>query len=579
MEIGFNIAVILLILLITYWWANQGFLSSLLHLLAVVLAGAVAIGFWELVANLMIRGGGFDQYAWGTALIGMFAICLVVFRIASDRLVPNNVGIPRVADLVGGGICGLGSGTITTGILLLGCGFIYSHSEIMGYRGYGRAERTGEVQSARLNALWVPAEEFTAKFYSLLSGGALYPDFSRTPLYQYSPDLHKQAYLVRDTFSDGKGALAMPKDAADVKNLYWQPDDSTVGVMVEFNERASDFADQLALSSSQVRLIGWAKGRSTAPVVHPSGWMQDIKGSRANPLPFDEFTFDSSTNYATSITGRNESLIMFKFRVPSGFQPRFIQIRNARYDMPEAEELPPAGLIGRFASTSLSRNSELDPRVAEALESIISMPEGEEKDRALREYVAGIKAATAVDIVFGGSIDQAVEVTNSTRPVRINLNDLSSMDENDRQLTKGFGVFPKRHNGRISKQLLIDTFYEPPDTRMVMVDISQRSVANLFIDRLYQNEAISEKAHVHLIDTDGNEYFPVGYFYEKPDKNEIKLEPGKKLGRRADFPRVPTRGDFKLRLMFYIPTETNLVRFDWDDVTVGKMQVYVGPQE
>jgi hypothetical protein len=572
MYIAYNIAVVMLVLIIAYWWANQGFLSSLLHLLAVILAGAVALGFWEPLANLMIRGNWFDQYAYGVSLILLFSISLLIFRVASDKIAGANVSVPRAVDLIGGSVCGIGAGIITVGMLLIGCGFVYSHKELMGYRGYGRAERSGEVMNERLMAMWLPAEELTAKFYTYLSAGALYPSFSDTPLYQYNPQLHRQMYLVRDTFENGAGALTMTRDAATVSNLYYAPDSDTVGVMVKFGTKARDFGEQLSLSASQVRLIGVSRGREQAPVVHPIRWVQNVK-DKANPLPFDEFTFDSVTNYATGIPGQNDSSILFEFNVPSGFQPKLIQIRNVKYTLPAADEPPVTGYVGAFVLASIG---ELDPEQQADIAARVGTMDGE----AIAEYFASAKASNKPFDTFGGSIDGAIKVENRSSPVRTSKNTMpAGMDTVGQEFSGGTARFPRNSNqGRISKMLIVDSFFEPEGTRMVMVDVSRDSPANIFIDRLYQ--AAGDRDQVHLIDADGSSYFPVGYIYVTPEFTEIKLLSTQQLGKRSDIPKVPSRGDFRLRLLFYVTADTNLVEMRWGEIKVGTFKnVYVEPDE
>ncbi|MHC4141812.1 MAG: hypothetical protein ACYSUF_08025 [Planctomycetota bacterium] len=43
----FNILCIAMVLLIAYWWANQGIFSAIIHLLCVIIAGALALAFWR----------------------------------------------------------------------------------------------------------------------------------------------------------------------------------------------------------------------------------------------------------------------------------------------------------------------------------------------------------------------------------------------------------------------------------------------------------------------------------------------------------------------------------------------------
>ena len=65
MSIIFNILVIGSVLLIAYWWANEGLFSSFLHLICVITAGTIALAVWEPISMAMLKGGGFDNYIWG----------------------------------------------------------------------------------------------------------------------------------------------------------------------------------------------------------------------------------------------------------------------------------------------------------------------------------------------------------------------------------------------------------------------------------------------------------------------------------------------------------------------------------
>src|SRR5690349_10701262 len=99
MIIVFNLIVIAIVLLIAYWWANQGLFSAILHMLCVIAAGAIALSIWEPVTvGYLLRGNGFDDYAWGVTLVGSFVIILLILRVATNKIVPNNVAVPGWAN-------------------------------------------------------------------------------------------------------------------------------------------------------------------------------------------------------------------------------------------------------------------------------------------------------------------------------------------------------------------------------------------------------------------------------------------------------------------------------------------------
>ena len=135
----FNVLCILIVLVIAYWWANQGLFSAIIHLLCVITAGALALAFWErLTVGLLLRGSWFDAYAWGIALVGVFVLALFVLRLATNKLVPSNVDLPQWANLGFGLPVGAVSGVLTIGILLLGLGFVHSQRTILGFVGDAR---------------------------------------------------------------------------------------------------------------------------------------------------------------------------------------------------------------------------------------------------------------------------------------------------------------------------------------------------------------------------------------------------------------------------------------------------------
>ena len=206
MTIILNIVLVAVAGLIAYWWANQGFFSALLHFICVVAAGAIALALWEPVTvNFLLRGGWFDNYAWGVSLLGIFAVSLFVLRVIFDKLVPDNLNLPTWANYTFGTLFGAGAGVITVGICMLGAGFMQSSVDIVGFRGMARDSAT-QGQPGSTGQLYPPMHAWTADFYTALSGGALAPTFTNASLKRNYPDLgNMAASLQRDSAWDGEG--------------------------------------------------------------------------------------------------------------------------------------------------------------------------------------------------------------------------------------------------------------------------------------------------------------------------------------------------------------------------------------
>src|SRR5690349_9512498 len=114
-----------------YLWCMRGFFSALVHLVCVLVAGAVAFGVWEPLGYWLLSAtddrGTFSfisGVAWGLALALPFGITLAILRGVIDKILPANAQCDTTVDYVGGGVCGLLSGIIVAGIAVLSIGYL-----------------------------------------------------------------------------------------------------------------------------------------------------------------------------------------------------------------------------------------------------------------------------------------------------------------------------------------------------------------------------------------------------------------------------------------------------------------------
>ena len=331
-----NLVLIVMAGFIAYWLANQGFFSALLHLVCVIVAGAIAFAVWEpVVTGFLLKGGGFDNYAWGIVLVGVFVVVLFILRMVMDRIAPANVGIPHWANLVFGGGVGAAAGILTVGIFIIGAGHVQSSNKLLGgFRGWARdGNRGGQI--VQRDKLWIPFHTLTAEFYGWLSVTSL---STSTPLRHYNPYPDRQATLLRDTYGSGRGQLSLEPGTAKITSLFLAPPTggrNTYFVRVRFDLGAHDFGEQLTISAAQIRLIGRASGTGRAPVAHPVAWRQHSGYHR----------FDDTSHFLSSEPGKESTDAMLEFEVPAGFEPRFIQIRGTRFSLPrQVQEATPEGL-------------------------------------------------------------------------------------------------------------------------------------------------------------------------------------------------------------------------------------------
>lgn len=518
--------------LIAYWWATQGLLSAILHLVCVVAAGTLAFAFWEPLTAKIMNGGTFDNYAWGVSLIGTFVVSLLVLRFAADKLAFGNTQFPQWANLAFGGIAGLCSGILTVGICVISIGFVQSTSEIMGYQGYGR-DSSNRAEVGQIGGqLIVPFSKLTNDFFGLLSVGAFRPDISGAPLRQYNPNVDELSCLVRDSLDNGKGQLTIAPDAASITKMRMS-EDGLVVMQVKFNAEALDFGGQLSLSSSQLRLISKPTGNNTPDIAYPVAWEQETLNDG-----FRMYKFDDVSHYVSSVPARKSADLTLVFEVDTSFNPRFLQIRGTRLPLPE-----------------------VDPVALTAADSM--------------QYRG--KTITAEDIlgnrpVMGYSIDNLVQITTRLGRLTLSSNGLPSsisVDE-DNFFTEG-RLITKWVTPGVASKLRIKGIKSDEGSKIVQVDVSRNTNASIF-DLL---TAVGSDAEIVLIDNDRNRYWPIGYYLDGGGKMDLTLTPRTPIRTIGELPPLATSGAKGMTLIFQVTEGQTIRELMLGDVTVGTCDKYV----
>lgn len=548
--IVFNILLIGIIVLIAYWWANQGLFSALLHLLCVIVAGALAFAFWEpLTVGLLLRGGLFDEYAWGVSLVGLFVVALALLRTASDKLIPSNVDLPNWANLVFGFPVGALAGILTVGIWVIGIGHVATQRDFMGLNGWQR-DSSGQPRQIEPIPFWCHAPQITSGFYSMLSGGAL---STSTPLRAYNPALYQQATLLRDGYTTSRGELvsklSVRPDAVAITGVLKSPETNEYAVVVEFQRKAFDGGgQQLALSASQIRLIGSAGPDGEAPFVFPKGWSQYVSTASIAYL-----NFDTNAHFATSIPGRETAELMFVFpMLPNGVEPKFLQVRGTRLRVPPA--VPPNDALdgGQFEARkfTLGKESATDPGATET------------KPDPTRPTVPREEVAVNASL--------PVYFSTNTTPGGISLQAKGERST----LFEGKATI-QRPEGRPPRKMLVDSMFEQPNTKLVQLDVSRRTVADVY-GFLKRTEGLGEGAMPMLVDSQGNTYRALGFIHQHgAEEATVMIDRQEGVGSLKDLPSLPSSGEEKLKLIFEIPVGVELVSFRLNNIVVANLALRI----
>jgi hypothetical protein len=533
-----NSALVLFVLLIAYWWANQGLFSALLHLLCVIIAGAIALAFWEPVTlGLLIRGTRFDDYAWGVSLVSLFVISLLILRVISDKTIRANVDLPHWANLAFGFPVGALAGSLTIGLFVIGAGHIQTQREFMGLNGW---QRTGSGQVAKVEdvPMWCMAPQIASGFYGWLSGGAL---STRTPLREYSPELYKQTTLLRDGATDSKDRLltktSLPGDAAEVLDVFKVTDTRQWAVKMRFNKPAYDGGgQQLALSAAQVRLLGRSRGRE-APVVHPIAWAQkDSTGT------IGVYKLDTPSHYMTSVQAQdNVEFVMLFPAFPGETEARFIQVRGTRFALPAAKPIASNELDGVLYG--------LGRRTGEAL--VLTDPSRPTLKR-----------------------DELVQ--RRMLPFISSMNNLpGGVKLEGQDIFEAIAEFPKSLDIRPPRKLTVDQIYQTPNTRILQLDVSHGATADLF-GRVRRE--LGDSVRPMLVDASGNTYPAIGYIHDKGQRISVMIDRTEGVGSLAALPHLPSSRAESMLLIFEVTVGAEIVAFRLNNQVVANGGLTVTPE-
>jgi len=539
MSILLNVLVVAIVLLIAYWWANQGAFSGFLHLLCVIAAATIAFAVWEPLSVWMLSLGGVRVYAWGLGLLVPFAVLLFVFRLASDKLVPDNLNFPTAVNYLLGGAFGAIAGVLSIGIVLLGGGMLQGESSLMGHVGWARSSQS-QGRPAEMASLWLPAHQITANVFAGLSAGAMAPETGSASLRNRQPGLDRNAMsLLRDGAIDGKSAIAVPPSAVEMLGAAFSPamalpaalggSQPVYAVGLQFRQPSFDFGEQFRMSASQVRLIGDAPRGRTAPTAHPVAWTSSIAGGGRG-----FFAFDDISNYVTSPPGQQQvdAWLLFRGDDLDGAVPRFIQIKGLRLPIANLDQVDAGAMMAKVMGQGDLIPPEFDPSL---------------------RTVAG--SDLAVDNTFG--------------QLQLSTNELAGMRETDQYLTEGKGEFPAKAGRRVSKGLKVKGIFEPEGTRVVQLNISRgRSPVDIW-DSAAREQAGAD-AGLFLVDAEGRSYAPIGYFWKRRNEGEVEImiDPIKGVRSISNFPSQGAASVDELYAIFRVGERSTLKA-----IRLGEIQI------
>lgn len=127
---------VLMILAVGYAHLRDGLFTALCNLVNALIAGVIAFGFFEPIADWLegsLQGGAAAGYEDFSALIVLFVFSVIVLRAITNRLAPDMLDFPANAQY-GGAVLGLITGYFVTGFLLCAMQTLPWHESFLGFQ-------------------------------------------------------------------------------------------------------------------------------------------------------------------------------------------------------------------------------------------------------------------------------------------------------------------------------------------------------------------------------------------------------------------------------------------------------------
>ncbi len=579
-----NILVILLLAVITLLWGirgkGRGLFSSLIMLVCVVIAGAIAFGLWEPITMSVFMGWRGDL-AWGLGLMIPFAVSLAILRLIAELCIPSNSKVDDASNFVGGAVLGFGAAVITTGILVLGLGSMNFGRDFL---GHDPIDDTGG-KLVYSNSLWVPVDEWTVKLYAFTSVGAF--NAGDEALALRSPNLYEQVATRRMVYERQQEGLtrarmdvqegearvvaryasaegtplssflsAVTGETAQAVNMSdgspMPPTSRMFGFVVEFQAAAGEETGNVVVGPGQIRLV-YRLSNGVAGGAHPTAIV-------AAPEALAElkvvYPLNNPKMFIPTLGGSSTATMGFEFAVPPTGVPTDLIIKGLRIPLDTAESL-------RTFNDGLTRHA--------------AIASGELFAGGGKIEVADLGRSSTVQANrgTGGERGSALMVsTGITLPFQFWVNytaGTGGLDINTdiKRITGGTGFFSSDQLGDRSTTNNARDFDVTPDTNLIRVHLSN------FGEITPVGTAVSRgglNGKPVVFDTEGNVYSCVGYIYADDVNTTIRYTPRQPIGALSDITEgnVSSAVPEQSFILLFRPTVgVRIAGFAIDDELVG----------
>ncbi len=572
-----SILAIVLVAAVAYIWVMGGFFNAAIHMLCVLVAGAIAFAFWEPIAYLLLEkvagNQGFLSFlpgmAWGIALVLPFCVSLALLRLVTNKAIKASVTVDNFTNRIGGGVCGLVSGIVTSGIVMISYGGLWGPTQ----NAYTFQRLSWDANGRLLSSekLLFPVDDIVAKAYGLMSDTTLSTEYSLARMY---PNLADVPSSMRQSLFDGKGRPTMaPKDfdvlggyVIGADEQFQSALDSPASVKAAISSSTAPFKPVTDVNGEQLDvpgnyIVGYAmsfassaRERGSSQVVFGAAQLrlvcEDVEGNSREVYPFAFITradqndvaylrFDFVEGDFPATYQEANPKMGFEFFVPGGYKPRWLYVKNTRVDVG-----PDSSGVGYEMLTAAQRATRLNDK---SLVEMTKVTFDESEAIAVRTNGGNLRNI-GINVAKFLPLGMIIQDGNQGA--------LTTNDQN--KIVVGTNTFDREALSKrgLDKALQVKEYDLARFSALVHIQVTDDNRVTSPAVNLTEPPLISAPSDepIFLVDSEGYSFACIGYAYRDRTIAEIRYTRSDVLTGLEELPSVPSksRRDQEIVLTFEV---------------------------
>ncbi|MCO6436476.1 MAG: CvpA family protein [Phycisphaerae bacterium] len=594
----FSAIIVVLIFAVTLFQANQGMFSALLMAVFAICSAALSLGTYEWVAQHWVAPYLLPDYAYAISAALLFGVPLSILHTVAAQLIRRSPLLLGMIDRIGGGICGLVTGLIVTGMLAFCLQNLPFDGSIIGFEriplpSKEKAEGGPEPKPPAVTAqseIWLTPDRFAVGVGALMSAGVFSGD---RLLAVDEPDLVTASGWVNAAHRE-VSRYAPPGSISIVRNepvsfVYDYTPPQRVGrteepakfeakppepghefhaIRVRLSNEARDQRRSHVFTLRQFRLVGTDTSTDTPVQYFPIGIQQEDASQTMNRhIRTRQTRWGMWTVVNDPMEPRNDvpNEVEVLFEVPAGFRPTFLEYKRgarAPVSFSKASSGPKPGVeTAPEAPTGSAAPSEGASSAGDT-----GTPEGDSRRR--RRTTDASESSTTGGRVRGATAIEAAAFFSEDLPFPIkSYRSVKDLDVSRGKLVQGvvFGDVAAQESGNDRE---ISRFNVPSDKRLLQLPTERlrarsglgralesvtSTVQNFTVedDRGNRYEMVGKYA---IADVNGKRYFEIQYF------PEVRGSIGG-IGPFQEIQDSHLTGDYQLVLLFLVDPGVKITAF------------------